>query len=472
MKIKKIILKKHAFFGDIEFDFTNSRGQIANNIVLAGENGCGKTQLLNVIFDFSRIPTDGIVSDEEREFIVSLSPSEIELINSSLDDKHKLIEFNGEMVITQNFNAQPNYWSRVVAYYQYTDETGNFITKNIDSHSFFGNEKVKSVFKSIFSTVEINYNPQETSSVTSKEVDENVHTSIRSNLNLATEIQQLLIDIQSNDAIELQKWVDENPNIIPPENVKNRRIKRFKTAFSRVFTHLNFYGIKNQNGKKKVYFKKYDQDIDIASLSSGEKQIVFRGAFLLQNQQSSKGTLVLIDEPEISLHPIWQTKIFDYYRKLFTESDNTQTSQVFIATHSEYVLKEALKNPDDTLVIVLHNDGNIELTNVTTPTFLPIITSAEVNYLAFGIISNDYHIQLYSYLQNRENKHKVKDFDDYIKSQPAYIPTLHRKPSTNPYGTPYETLPTYIRNAIDHPDSGNTFTIEELETSIKLLTSL
>ena len=53
MKIKKIILKKHAFFGDIEFDFTNSRGQIANNIVLAGENGCGKTQLLNVIFDFS-----------------------------------------------------------------------------------------------------------------------------------------------------------------------------------------------------------------------------------------------------------------------------------------------------------------------------------------------------------------------------------------------------------------------------------
>lgn len=478
MRIKKIILKNHAFFGNIEFDFTNSRGQIVNNIVLAGENGCGKTQLLNIIFDFSRIPTDGIVSNEERKFIVVLSPSEIELINSSLDDKHKLIAFNGEMVISQNFNTQPNYWSRVVAHYQYADETGNFITKNIDSHSFFGNENVKSVFKSIFSTVEINYNPKETSSVTSKEVDENVHTSIRSNSDLATEIQQLFIDIQNNDANELQTWVDENPNIIPPESVKNRRIKRFKTAFSRVFTHLNFHKIKNQNGKKKVYFKKYDQDVDIASLSSGEKQIVFRGAFLLQNQQSSKGTLVLIDEPEISLHPIWQTKIFDYYRKLFTESDNTQTSQVFIATHSQYVLQAALEDCQDTLIVLLKKTNNdMKIQRITAPFALPSVTSAELNYLAFDICSNDYHIELYGYLQNKialssgRGSCSVKDCDSYILHQSEYNSSLHEKISSHG-NTTYSTLPTYIRNAIDHPDPTRTFTQEELIESIQLLIKL
>ena len=70
-------------------------------------------------------------------------------------------------------------------------------------------------------------------------------------------------------------------------------------------------------GRKKFILKKRGRDVDIASLSSGEKQIVFRGAFLLRNQQSAKGSVILIDEPEISLHPIWQEKIYDYYRKSF-----------------------------------------------------------------------------------------------------------------------------------------------------------
>jgi predicted ATP-dependent endonuclease of OLD family len=56
---------------------------------------------------------------------------------------------------------------------------------------------------------------------------------------------------------------------------------------------------------------------------------VFRGAFLLRNQQSIKGNTILIDEPEISLHPKWQAKIFEYYRKLFTDEKNKQNSQLF-----------------------------------------------------------------------------------------------------------------------------------------------
>ena len=47
------------------------------------------------------------------------------------------------------------------------------------------------------------------------------------------------------------------------------------------------------------------------------------------------------------------------------------------------------------------------------------------------------------------------------------------KSAINPNsGTNYQTLPTYIRNAIDHPDSGNTFTDEELNISIELLVEL
>ena len=65
----------------------------------------------------------------------------------------------------------------------------------------------------------------------------------------------------------------------------------------------------------------------------------------------------------------------------------------------------------------------------------------------------------------------VKRCDDYIKAQMEYTPAIHQKSSS--FGsTTYDTLPTYIRNAIDHPDTTSGFTEEELKTSIELLIKL
>lgn len=84
MRIKKIKLIDNSFFGNAEFDFTDASGQLMDTIILAGENGCGKTQLLNIIYDFSRLPTSGDVSTEKRIFTVILSQSELQQINSNL----------------------------------------------------------------------------------------------------------------------------------------------------------------------------------------------------------------------------------------------------------------------------------------------------------------------------------------------------------------------------------------------------
>lgn len=314
MKIKKIQLENNTFFGNITFDFTNGTGDVMDNIVLAGENGCGKTQLLNILYEFSELSTSGIVSTEKRVFTILLSNEEISKINSITTLLSPPI---GEFEITQDFTAQPNYWSRIKIRYMSREENGDISFKALDASTLFSNANVKKLFKSVFSTVEINYNPQTTSSITAQEVDQEIESSLRSGNNLGTEIQQLFIDIHTNDANDLQSWVDEHDGIAPPPEVKNVRINRFKKAFSTVFDNLNFHRIITENNIKKAMFKKYEQEVDIASLSSGEKQIVFRGAFLLRNQQSIKGNTILIDEPEISLHPKWQTKIFDDCVKLF-----------------------------------------------------------------------------------------------------------------------------------------------------------
>ena len=64
----------------------------------------------------------------------------------------------------------------------------------------------------------------------------------------------------------------------------------------------------NDSSEKKIIFTKYGRDISIDNLSTGEKQIVFRGAYLLKNSNNLSKGIVLIDEPELSMHPKWQEK--------------------------------------------------------------------------------------------------------------------------------------------------------------------
>ena len=402
MKIKKIELQNNYFFGNNEFVFTKSDGEAYDNIVLAGENGSGKTQLLNIIYEFCNLSLEGKVSSEKRIFTISFSPEELSALEKSLSEYVELTAPTGVFEFTQDFTADPNTWERINIKYEKTENNGTLTMQEISTYVLFREIKIGSLFRSVFSTVEINYDPKEAKSVTSKELDIEIDKSIRSGSDLATEIQQLLIDIKSNDESDLALWVDEHDGEVPPQEIKNKRINRFRKAFATIFHNLNIYKIINEGDHKKVLFKKGANEVEISALSSGEKQIVFRGAFLLQNQQSSKGCCILIDEPEISLHPIWQGKIFDYYRNLFIDDNCVQTSQIFAATHSQYVLKSALDHSDNTLILLLkNNSGSTYISPIKAPLVLPSLTSAEINYAVFDLISNDYHIELYGYLQNK-----------------------------------------------------------------------
>jgi hypothetical protein len=288
-----------------------------------------------------------------------------------------------------------------------------------------------------------------------------------------TSIKQLLIDIDSQDNSE---WMDITRNGTGEsyESFYERaKLTRFSKAFSDFFGNIKFQKVSsNDPAEKKIVFEKYGKQIDIDSLSTGEKQIVFRGTKLLQNSRNLNGGTILVDEPELSMHPKWQGRVLTFYRNLFTYS-GSQSVQMIFATHSEYVVQSALDDPDNVLVVVLKNDNGVVVpTKITAPTALPSITSAEVNYNAFGVLSTDYHIQLYGYLQSKEKQKTIKDCDDYIRQSPYYNPSTHSKPSPNPRGSQYTTLPTYIRNAIDHPGSGNSFTEAELQKSIELLIEL
>lgn len=62
-------------------------------------------------------------------------------------------------------------------------------------------------------------------------------------------------------------------------------------------------------------------------LSAGEKQML---SFLCYNV-FSEGTIIFIDEPELSLHVDWQRRLFP------TLLEKGQRNQFFVATHSPFI---------------------------------------------------------------------------------------------------------------------------------------
>jgi predicted ATP-binding protein involved in virulence len=55
--IKKIKWRNYKSLGNLELDFTDSNGKPYNTIILAGENGSGKTTVLDTLFEFLNLGT-------------------------------------------------------------------------------------------------------------------------------------------------------------------------------------------------------------------------------------------------------------------------------------------------------------------------------------------------------------------------------------------------------------------------------
>lgn len=360
-KIRKIKFKNHSILKNLELDFCGTDGTAVDTILLAGENGCGKSTVLNCLY--------GISSGK--------------------------VDFEADVLLERGcecFNLHYRYVPKYSCIWVKDDEGFN----TIPAHDDF---LKKYPISGIFSDVDINFRAQEISTVTSLNLDSSMK-SRRSSTNLPQEIKQLLIDIQALDNDALSYAVRRNPQKTGTELRVDERMPRFTNAFARMFDGLTYERIDNVNGHKEIYFKKNGMEIPIDGLSSGEKQVVYRGCFLLKDVNATNGAFVFIDEPEISLHPSWQMKIMDYYKGIFTGEDGQQTSQIFAVTHSPFVIHNENRRNDK--VIVLARDENGDIIVKDKPSYFKC-NSVEVVQDAF-YIKNFSREQSTVYLEGRTDE--------------------------------------------------------------------
>lgn len=356
MKIRKITYKGSPIFGDLELDFIDSNGKAANTIIIAGENGVGKSRLLNDIYEFPNPSYMHGKRNEVRIFEIELSNLEMKILKESEHSKNffENIDLDDNIFIfTVDFSI-----SHDPSHYNIQVKTKTSILNELRNDIFNGYE-TNNILKILFSDTEINFTPSSITSITSRNIDVNELISEKSNQNLATDITQLLIDIESLDALELANWARNNLGQPIEKNMLDTRLKRFTDAYDFMFPTKRFIGINHNMGLKEVMFEENGKKMSINQLSSGEKQIVFRGGFLLKNKESSRGSLVLIDEPEISLHPNWQIKVLNFFQKLFTNDIGIQTSQIIISTHSPFILHNVNRKDDKVIILQKDPQGNV-----------------------------------------------------------------------------------------------------------------
>lgn len=378
MKIRKIRYENHSLFGNTDFDFTNSEGNVVDTIIIAGENGVGKSRLMNDIYEFSKYNPSNISKNEIIHFEIEISEVQVNTLKQQAILQNMVITFGKIFRISLDYNIINN-WKAISV--ENILSSGKVIT--ISSSDLARN---RDIFQSIFSNSEVNFNSKSIKSIQNSDIDSE-KLSVRSDSNLATDVAQLLVDIQTLDAHNLNNWVKSNLGQTPPNDMIDTRMKRFTNAFDFMFPSKKYERIENTRDGKEVVFSEGANEMTLNQLSSGEKQIVFRGGFLLKNKESSKGALILIDEPELSLHPKWQVKSLDFFKRLFTDLEGTQTSQLIISTHSPFIIHNPNRNNDK--VIILKKDSTGKVCTAENPEFVNW-TNEEVIREAFSIDFNDF----------------------------------------------------------------------------------
>lgn len=277
MKLKKIKFNNHKILNNLEVNFCDDKGKALNTVVIIGENGTGKTTLLKSIFEF--------MNADERNF---------------KSDDGIIENVYGKLELDIN-----------------RDEAAS-----LQSIFMFGDsDTIKSNTKTVYMPAEISFDKL-------KKVD-NTFKSKHSFFYIID--QNITENIPSFIATRINKEIFKNRNKIIGE-VIDSVCDDINSIFNCMNIDVKLIGLSEDEETKPIFKNSLGKEFDINGLSSGEKQLFLRALSLKFLEVNN--SIILIDEPEISLHPEWQSKIIKLYENI------GQNNQIIMATHSPHIVSD------------------------------------------------------------------------------------------------------------------------------------
>lgn len=246
------------------------------------------------------------------------------------------------------------------------------------------------------------------------------------------------------------------------QDVSSRTLEKLQEMDPAVANSLNPVIPSPDSLKWTDVFKKVsisgDENIPINKRGSGVKRLVLLNFFRAEVERryqngDNTGVIYAIEEPETSQHTSNQRLLIQALKRL-SMSPNTQ---VIITTHSGIMVKELDFN---NLRLVSDVENSKHVLNVS-PGVLKYPSLNEINYTAFGEVSEEYHNELYGFLKYQGW------YDDYKDQRPT---VKYNQLDDKGNVSLRDIIDTeYIRHQIHHPENtlNSRFTKTQLKQSIE-----
>lgn len=321
MKIEKVHIKNVKGIKDLELSFKKNN-KILDLIVLAGVNGSGKTTILEAIKDFFYNENVNYSNLEKSNinleiFFEDFEKNNIEEAEKSSDNfKHALWVFFSSLRSYDYYRKNNN------DYYQ------NQIAKRFDIPP-----------KIIYVPAENKFEEIQTYSTTLSKEYEFINT-INSNV---------IRDIPSYIATR-RNYLATIEEDLTMKEVTNKVVNEINGIFNILELDVKLKGFSKDEKTMPIFENSAGEEFDINDLSSGEKQLFLRTLSI--KMLEPKNSIILIDEPELSLHPKWQQRIIEVYKKI------GENNQIIVATHSPHILGSV--SNENIFILYRNENGKIE----------------------------------------------------------------------------------------------------------------
>ncbi len=201
-----------------------------------------------------------------------------------------------------------------------------------------------------------------------------------------------------------------------------------------------------------------DGNIPINKRGSGVKRLVLLSFFRAEAERrlsegEKTGVIYAIEEPETSQHADNQRLLIEAFKALASAAH----TQVILTTHSSYIVKQL---DYENIRLIKNEEGNKKAVLEVLPGQLQYPSLNEVNYVAFGEVTEEYHDELYSFIEFQGWK------SSFISGKTTRL--YKRQFRDGRVVDEQKVLAEYIRHQIHHPENQNNvrYTKKELEQSV------
>ena len=305
MKIKNLHIKEYNGLENLDINF-ESKGKVLDLIVLAGINGSGKTRVLESVLDFFY-----------KIEMFYKSQNKIELFYEEIENESIKTAGNIDVFYNELKNGAK----------------GAFL-----SPKYLEIKKILKKFpKIIYVPTEINFQKVQ-----------KAQTNFKKEYSFINIVDSYEIkDIPSYIATRISKVANEEENLTMGQ-VRKKVFAEINGIFEILELDVKLSEISKDENSMPIFTDSSGKKFGINELSSGEKQLFLRT--LVIKMLEPENSIIMIDEPELSLHPKWQQKIVDVYRKI------GRNNQIILATHSPHILGSVEK---ENIILLEKNENGI-----------------------------------------------------------------------------------------------------------------